>query len=85
MAIAPQSCDVYFPEVGNKWNHVTPPLAIDFQPAINHALGNESLLGRLWRWHINWCPGWKKHMRSLPEEERKETVEQYGLNATKYQ
>ncbi|MBT7730518.1 MAG: hypothetical protein HN701_02340 [Rhodospirillaceae bacterium] len=46
MAIASQTCDVYFPEVGNKWNHVTPPLAIDFQPAINHALGNESLLGR---------------------------------------
>ena len=46
MAITSQPPDVYFPEVGNKWDHVTPPLAIDFQPAINHALGNESVLGR---------------------------------------
>jgi len=29
-----------------------------------------SLLGRLWRWHTRWCPGWKRYMKSLPEEEQ---------------
>lgn len=29
----------------------------------------KSLLGKIWRWHINWCPGWKKFELSLPEEE----------------
>lgn len=39
----------------------------------------QSLLGRLWRWHANWCPGWKAYMRSLPEGERAELVRKYGL------
>jgi len=26
-----------------------------------------SILARLWRWHINWCPGWKAYQRSLAE------------------
>ncbi len=30
----------------------------------------KSLLGRLWRWHTGWCPGWKRYMKSLSEEER---------------
>ncbi len=25
-----------------------------------------SLLGRFWRWHINFCPGWKAYFTSLP-------------------
>lgn len=29
-----------------------------------------SLLGRLWRWHTRWCPGWKGYVKSLSEEER---------------
>ncbi len=29
-----------------------------------------SLLGRLWRWHSKWCPGWRGYMKSLSEEER---------------
>ena len=29
-----------------------------------------SILGRLWRWHIKFCPGWKGYMKSLSEEER---------------
>ena len=24
-----------------------------------------SLLGRLWYWHIKWCPGWKAYQESL--------------------
>jgi hypothetical protein len=24
-----------------------------------------SLLARLWRWHTNWCPGWKAYQAEL--------------------
>jgi len=39
----------------------------------------KSLLGRIWRWHIRWCPGWKKYMGSLSEDEKKKLAEKYGL------
>ena len=42
----------------------------------------KSLLGRLWRWHATWCPGWKAYMKSLPDVERKRLAEKYNL--TKY-
>lgn len=29
-----------------------------------------SILGRLWRWHTRWCPGWKAYMKSLSDQER---------------
>lgn len=29
----------------------------------------KSILGRLWRWHTNWCPGWKAYQESLQEGE----------------
>ncbi|OGL44757.1 MAG: hypothetical protein A2161_14655 [Candidatus Schekmanbacteria bacterium RBG_13_48_7] len=38
----------------------------------------KSILGRLWRWHINWCPGWKKYIRSLNDIDRKQIEEQYA-------
>lgn len=31
-----------------------------------------SLLGRFWRWHINFCPGWKAYFTSLPEDKQAE-------------
>ena len=37
----------------------------------------KSFLGRLWRWHAGWCPGWKSFMKSLPEENRKELAERF--------
>lgn len=37
-----------------------------------------SILGRLWHWHIGWCPGWKSYIKSVPEEKRRELVERYG-------
>jgi hypothetical protein len=43
----------------------------------------KSILGRLWRWHIGWCPGWKKYMTSLPGDERAALGEKYGLNKYK--
>lgn len=28
----------------------------------------KSILGRLWYWHINWCPGWKAYQSYLENE-----------------
>lgn len=39
-----------------------------------------SLLGRFWRWHINFCPGWKGYIASLPEEERASICAKYNYN-----
>jgi len=39
----------------------------------------KSLLARFWRWHTRWCPGWKKYMASLTEEERAAIKKRYGL------
>ena len=38
-----------------------------------------SLLGRIWRWHANWCPGWKKFVTSLPDEERIKVAKHYNM------
>ena len=38
-----------------------------------------SFLGRLWRWHANWCPGWRGYLKSLPEDERTRLKEKYGF------
>ncbi len=42
-----------------------------------------SLMGRFWRWHINFCPGWKGYFKSLPAERQAEMREKYHF--TKYQ
>ncbi len=39
----------------------------------------KSLIGRFWRWHINFCPGWKGYMKSLDEEKKKELRLKYEL------
>lgn len=39
----------------------------------------KSLLGRLWRWHAGWCPGWKKYMGSLPVDERITLANRYDM------
>jgi hypothetical protein len=39
----------------------------------------KSFLGRLWRWHASWCPGWKKYMNSLPDQQRTELAQRYKL------
>jgi len=43
----------------------------------------QSLLGRLWRWHINFCPGWKGYVTSLSPEERAKLADKYKFK--KYQ
>lgn len=40
----------------------------------------KSLLGRFWRWHINWCPGWKQYMLSLSEADKRQVAEKYNQN-----
>ncbi|MCD6596946.1 MAG: hypothetical protein J7L04_04625 [Bacteroidales bacterium] len=39
----------------------------------------KSFLGRLWKWHINWCPGWKAYLKSLTNEKRMELFDKYEL------
>ena len=39
----------------------------------------KSFAGRFWRWHINFCPGWKGYMKSLPDEERLELAKKYNI------
>ncbi len=39
----------------------------------------KSILGRLWRWHINWCPGWKKYYNSLDDGKKQEIAQKYKL------
>ncbi len=39
----------------------------------------KSILGRIWRWHINFCPGWKQYMASVSEDEREKLRAQYNL------
>ena len=43
----------------------------------------KSFLGRFWRWHINFCPGWKGYFNSLSDEKKNELREKY--NFKKYQ
>ncbi len=43
-----------------------------------------SLMGRLWRWHANFCPGWRTYMRSLPEDEKRLLVERYRLPPNRF-
>ena len=37
-----------------------------------------SLLGRLWKWHIKWCPGWKAYIASLSDANKEKTLNKYG-------
>jgi hypothetical protein len=43
-----------------------------------------SLLGRLWRWHVNFCPGWRAFMAGLPEDQKKAMIERYQLPPNKF-
>ena len=44
----------------------------------------KSLTGRFWRWHINFCPGWNRYMKSLDEDSRRSLCEKYKLKQKKY-
>jgi hypothetical protein len=38
-----------------------------------------SIIGRLWRWHIGFCPGWKAYFLDLPPEEREIVAKKYSI------
>lgn len=42
----------------------------------------KSFLGRFWRWHINFCLGWKGYFNSLSPEEKETLRDKYHF--TKY-
>lgn len=37
----------------------------------------KSLIGRFWRWHINFCPGWKGYVKSLGDDKKAEIKLKY--------
>jgi hypothetical protein len=39
----------------------------------------KSLIGRFWRWHINFCPGWKGYMKDMDDTEKAEISTKYNL------
>ena len=43
----------------------------------------KSPFGRLWRWHINFCPGWKAYFTHQDEKTKAELRGQYNFH--KYQ
>lgn len=42
----------------------------------------ELLLGRIWTWHIGWCPEWKSYLKSLPDERAAAAIEKYNKVST---
>ena len=38
----------------------------------------KSFLGRIWKWHIGWWPGWKLYLKSLSDEERNQLRKRYS-------
>jgi hypothetical protein len=39
-----------------------------------------SIIARIWRWHTNWCPGWKAYQQALAEKERETSNATLGGN-----
>jgi len=44
-----------------------------------HDNNPKSFAGRFWRWHINFCPGWKKYFTGLSPEQKAKVAEQYNF------
>ena len=43
----------------------------------------KSVLGKVWKWHAVWCPGWKKYINFLPDDERKMLADRYDMDKYK--
>ena len=41
----------------------------------------KSFAGRFWRWHINFCPGWRNYFTSLSLEEQTAIARRYNLRS----
>lgn len=39
----------------------------------------KSFAGRFWRWHINFCPGWKGYFTSREPEQQEELRKKYNF------
>jgi hypothetical protein len=72
--------------VGSVWcwiqsggNVMAEPGCANCKLRARHDQNPKSFLGRLWRWHAGWCPGFKSYLFSLPEGERRALAEKYGL------
>jgi hypothetical protein len=37
-----------------------------------------SIISKIWKWHITWCPGWKSYLKSLPANNKKEIIKKYS-------
>ncbi len=48
-----------------------------------HDKNPKSMMGWLWRWHVNWCPGWKSYMKSLPDHQKMALANHYNLEKYK--
>ncbi len=48
-----------------------------------HDKNPRSLIGRIWRWHAGWCPGWRKYITSLPARERVALADKYNMEKYK--
>ncbi|MFC1994463.1 hypothetical protein ACFLVI_04270 [Chloroflexota bacterium] len=35
-----------------------------------------SIISKIWRWHIKWCPGWKSYQRELAANKDSSASEQ---------
>lgn len=42
-----------------------------------------SFFGRFWRWHINFCPGWKGYIKPLSLDKQDDVRKKYNFH--KYQ
>lgn len=43
----------------------------------------KSVLGRFWRWHINFCPGWKQYFTHQTPDKQAELREKYHFDKYK--
>lgn len=48
-----------------------------------HDKSPKSIIGRFWRWHINFCPGWKKYFKDMSPAEQDGVRKRYHFD--KYQ
>lgn len=37
-----------------------------------------SIISKIWKWHLTWCPGWKSYLKYLPENEKNEMIKKYS-------
>ena len=38
----------------------------------------DSIISKIWKWHITWWTGWKSYLKSLPANEKNEIIKKYS-------